>query len=85
MITKTEQLKKKYKKVEIFGDGDKWQLICKVETNAFMKSTKAMVIKKGLLVQVTTLYKKSNTCAEALVYIENASIQVKYDGTKLIV
>ncbi len=40
----------------VFGDGDMWKLMCKAssEDEGFMKSTKAMEVPGGCILQVTT-------------------------------
>jgi hypothetical protein len=51
-----EDLKKSTEDVEVYGDPDKWILICKVSSHkqGWMKSTKVYDLPTGCLVQVTT-------------------------------
>lgn len=56
------------------GDPGRWVLICKAwsETHGWMKSTKAMEIPTGCLIQVTTEHREDGrcvACAEALVFV----------------
>jgi len=59
--------------IVVFGDGDKWQLICKASSlsEGWMKSTKAMEVPGGCFVQVTTQQKNpdgSYAIAEAIAF-----------------
>jgi hypothetical protein len=66
--------------LEIFGNGDTWQLICKAssKTEGWMKSTKALEIDGvGCLVQVTTQQKNldgSYAIAEAINFVRGVKI-----------
>lgn len=66
--------------LEVFGNGDMFQLLCKASSKSegWMKSTKAMVIPKvGCLVQVTTQQKNIDgtySIAEALSFVPGATI-----------
>lgn len=66
--------------LRIFGDGDKFQLICKAssENEGWMKSTKAMEIPGiGCVVQVTTQQKNADGSygvAEALTFVPGARL-----------
>lgn len=61
--------------VQVFGDGDAWQLICKASSEAegWMKSTKAYEIPgAGCIVQVTTQQRNldgSYAVAEAITFV----------------
>ena len=48
--------KKNVKDVVVFGNGDMFKLLCKAssESQGWMKSTKAMIIPHGVVIQVTT-------------------------------
>ncbi len=72
--------------LEIFGEVDKWRLLCKAssEGEGWMKSTKAMDCYAGCLVQVTTQQRNpdgSYAIAEALSFVPGVSIySSKKDG-----
>lgn len=75
--------------IEIFGDGDIWQLICKAssQSEGWMKSTKAMDIGGGCLVQVTTQQRNldgSYALAEALTWVPGAYIKTADNGRRII-
>lgn len=83
--TSIEDAKKKVSDIEVFGDGDTFELICKASSKSqgWMKSTKAMKIKpNGLLVQVST--QQGDNVAEALTYIPGAVIREDNEGNKRI-
>lgn len=70
--------------VKVFGDGDTFQLICKAssQSEGWMKSTKAMYVGNGCVVQVTTQQQNpdgSYVLAEALVFVPGASIRDNVD------
>jgi hypothetical protein len=65
--------------VKVFGDGDMFQLLCKAssEKEGWMKSTKAMQVTGGCVVQVTTQQRNpdgSYAVAEALTYVPGVFI-----------
>ena len=62
-----------------FGNPDAWQLICKASSAAegWMKSTKAMEVTQGCLVQVTTRQRNPDGCcvvAEAVTFVPGLRI-----------
>ena len=66
--------------LKIIGDGDLFKVLCKVssESEGWMKSTKAMQLHNGCLVQVTTQQKNydgSYAVAEALTFVPNVRIE----------
>lgn len=80
-------------RVVTFGDPDSFQLICKAQSKSWMKSTKAMDIGGGCLVQVSTQTRNKDggfAIAEALTYVPSVSIVEQTDakgkviGRKLI-
>ena len=77
-VTSNEDLKKKVGDVEIVGK-DIWKLISKASSKKekWMKSTKAMQVVGGIVLQVTT--QNDSNVAEALVFVPNAKITEK-DG-----
>jgi hypothetical protein len=60
--------------IKVFGDPDTWQLICKASSKAqgWMKSTKAMPVHGGVLVQVST--QQGDRVAEAVTFVPGAGI-----------
>lgn len=60
--------------IEVYGDGDLWKLLCKAssQSEGWMKSTKAMPVGNGCLVQVTTQQRNpdgSYALAEAITFV----------------
>ena len=73
--------------IKIFGDGDLWVLICKAssESEGWMKSTKAMQLPRGCLIQVTTQQRNldgSYSVAEAVTYAPDVSIMEDNNGVR---
>ena len=79
--------------LQVLGNGDLWQLLCKVSSKSegWMKSTKVLEVTpeyeheslhtvKGCLVQVTT--QQGECVAEALVYIPD--VKISECGMKLV-
>lgn len=67
------------KDIQIVGNGDMFQLLCKTSSNdeGWMKSTKAMQLFNGCLVQVTTQQMNpdgSYSVAEALSFVPDVKI-----------
>lgn len=67
--------------LKVFGNGDAWKLICKASSTeqGWMKSTKAMQVGDGCLVQVTTQQKNPDgswAIAEALAFVPGISINM---------
>lgn len=65
--------------VVVFGNGDLWQLMCKASSQreGWMKSTKAMEVPGGALVQVTTQQRNpdgSYAVAEALAFVPGVHV-----------
>jgi len=71
--------------IEIYGNGDMFQLLCKASSKAegWMKSTKAMGVPGGCVVQVTT--QQGDNVAEALVFVPGVEIvkDSAYGGYRL--
>lgn len=72
------------KDIQFYGNGDMFQLLCKAhsETEGWMKSTKAMEVAGGCVVQVTTQQRNpdgSYVVAEALTFVPG--VQVVTDET----
>lgn len=65
---------KNVKDVRFFGNPDAWRLICKAssESEGWMKSTKAMELPNGCLIQVTT--QQGDNVAEAVTFVPDIRI-----------
>lgn len=77
--TSIADAKAKVSDIKVVGNGDAWQLICKASSEAqgWMKSTKAMPIGTGCIVQVTTQQMGiggTYAVAEAVVWVPNCRI-----------
>ena len=71
--------------IKVVGNGDMFQLLCKASSKAegWMKSTKAMEVHGGCVVQVTTQQRNpdgSYAVAEAVTFVPNARIVDDLDG-----
>ena len=74
--------------IKKFGNPDEWRLICKAssEDEGWMKSTKAMPIGNGVLVQVTTQQRNNDgsySLAEAVTFVPGAYIDL-HSGRRII-
>ena len=84
-VVSSEDLKKKVSDVQIIGNPDTFQLICKASSKeqGWMKSTKAMDVDGlGVVLQVST--QQGSNVAEAITFIPNAKILVDVNGNKHI-
>jgi hypothetical protein len=65
--------------IRIFGDPDSWQLIVKPgsDSQEWMRSTKAMEVPGGCLVNVST--QVGNSVAEAVCFVPGVSIHLLSD------
>ena len=84
--TRADDLRRNVPDVKVVGDPDAWQLICKAssEREGWMKSTKAMDLPTGMLVQVTTQQRNpdgSYAVAEALTFVPGGYVAERDDGT----
>jgi len=76
--------------IKVVGNGDMFRLLCKASSQAegWMKSTKAMEVVGGCVVQVTTQQKNSDgsyAVAEALAYVPGVKIaDDENNGRKLV-
>ncbi len=71
--------------IKVFGNGDMWQLLCKASSDieGWMKSTKAISVPGGCLVQITTQQRdRDGNCAiaEALVFVPGVVIVPDTNG-----
>lgn len=76
--------KTKISDIEVYGNGNLFQLICKASSKeqGWMKSTKAMEIPNGCIVQVTT--QQNEHVAEALTYVPGVKIKLDEKGNKFL-
>ena len=77
--------------IKVVGDGDSWRLLCKASSQeeGWMKSTKAMPVNGGCLVQVSTQQRNpdgSYALAEAIAFVPGSSIvdDTDHGGRKLV-
>jgi hypothetical protein len=82
--TETAVVKQNVNDVKFWGDGDTWKLISKAssENEGWMKSTKAIQLNEGCLVQVTTQQRNlddSYSLAEAIAFAPKARISEVID------
>lgn len=71
--------------IKVVGDGDLWKVLCKASSvsEGWMKSTKAMEVPGGCVVQVTTHQKNadfSHSVAEALTFVPGVVIIADING-----
>jgi hypothetical protein len=82
--------RKNVKDIKVVGNGDMFSLLCKAssESEGWMKSTKAMAVVGGCIVQVTTQQRNNDgsyAVAEALTYVPGVTItDDDNNGRKLI-
>ena len=76
--------KENVKDIQFWGNGDLFKLLCKAssKTEGWMKSTKAMQVPNGCVVQVTT--QQWANVAEALTFVPGVKIQEEKDGDNVI-
>ena len=88
--TNVEEAKTNIPDLKVVGNGDMWQLLCKASSQGegWMKSTKAMQLPDGCLVQVTTQQRGTHgpdTVAEAITYVPGVRIVDDINGGKKLV
>ena len=76
--------------LRVVGDGDTFKLICKASSQAegWMKSTKAMEVHNGCIVQVSTQQRGPNgsyALAEAICFVPNVILQNLEDGGRTLI
>jgi hypothetical protein len=82
--------KKNVKDIKVVGDGDMFRLLCKAssDTEGWMKSTKAMEVPNGCVVQVTTQQRNEDgtyAIAEAISFVPGVKLaDDKNNGRKLV-
>ena len=85
----TAEAKASVSDIKVVGDCDIWKLLCKASSaqQGWMKSTKAMQIQGGCLVQVTTQQKNpdgSYSTAESVCFAPGAKIVDGINGGKAL-
>ena len=82
--TSINDAKQKVSDIEVFGNGDLFQLISKASSKSqgWMKSTKAMETPTGCVIQVTT--QNRDRIAEALTFVPGSKIMTDDNGDKYI-
>lgn len=73
-VVSTEDCKEKVSDIQVVGDPDIWQLVCKVSSKSqnWSKSTKAMEVPTGVVLQVTTQVGKQ--IFESLLFVPEISV-----------
>ena len=76
--------------IQVVGNGDMFQLLCKASSKSegWMKSTKAMQLPNGCLVQVTTQQRNpdgSYAVAEALTFVPQVTLIKDINGGRRLV
>jgi hypothetical protein len=69
--------------VTVVGNPDRWCLLSKASADGWMKSTKAMSVEGGALVQVSTLQRNPDggyTAAEGIAYVPDVKIVDDVNG-----
>ena len=84
-VVSVEDLKTKVSDVEVVGNGNLFQVLSKASSKAqgWMKSTKAMQLPYGCLVQVTT--QQGSNVAEALCYVPDVKIAPDHNGGQKLI
>jgi len=78
-VTSGKDLKKKVSDVKTYGNPDIWVLVCKASSQkqGWMKTTKALAIGEGCLVQTETQQKNldgSYSLSQALTFVSDITI-----------
>ena len=78
------------KDIRVVGNGDMFQLLCKASSQeeGWMKSTKAMQVKHGCVVQVTTQQRNpdgSYAVAEALTFVPGVCLADDENGGRKLI
>ncbi len=83
-VVNIEDATKKVSDIKVVGNGDLWQLLCKASSKeqGWMKSTKAMQIASGCVVQVTT--QQGGNIAEAITFVPGVVIVDDVNGGKAL-
>lgn len=86
--TNSETVKANVEDIKFFGDPNLFKLISKASSNeeGWMKSTKALDVGAGVVIQVTTQQRNpdyTNAIAEALVYVPGVTLVGEGDAIKI--
>lgn len=89
-VVNEEDVKQKVSDVKIVGDGNLFQLLSKASSvqQGWMKSTKAMEVIGGCVVQVSTQQKDENgyySVAEALTFVPGVKIVNDINGGRKLI
>ena len=78
--TTANKTQEQVKDIEFWGNGDMWKLISKASSKSegWMKSTKALELPQGCLIQVST--QQGDNVAEAITYVEGIRINENRDS-----
>ena len=81
-VVNIEDGKQKISDIKVVGDGNLFQLLCKASSKeqGWMKSTKAMDVGHGCVVQVTT--QQGDNISEALTFVPDVTIVDDVNGGK---
>lgn len=84
-VKNIEDAKAKINDIQVTGDGDMFQLLCKASSKSqgWMKSAKAMQTPHGCVVQVTT--QQGDNVAEALIYVPGVEIAPDINGGRKLI
>ena len=84
-VTNIDDAKKKIGDIQVVGNGDLFQLLCKASSKSqgWMKSSKAMETPFGCVVQVTT--QQGENVAEAVTFVPGVKVGVDESGNKSLV
>lgn len=84
-VKNIEDAKEKVSDIEVVGNGDMFQLLCRASSKdqRWMKSTKAMQVPNGCVIQATT--QQGDNVAEALTFVPGVKIVDDIDGGKKLV
>jgi hypothetical protein len=79
-ITSMEELKANGSDIQLHGDPGAWVCVCKASSKeqGWMKSTKAMQLPQGVLVQVST--QQGKEVAEALTFVPGGKLYIDKKG-----
>lgn len=88
-ISDSHEAKKNISDLKIFGNPDTWELICKASSQdqGWMKSTKAMNVGHGVVIQVSTQQRNpdgSYAIAESTVFVPGATIEGDTDSREIV-
>ena len=88
--TNVEEAKTNIPDLKVVGNGDMWQLLCKASSQgeSWMKSTYAMQLPDGFLVQVTTYQETPSgyiAACQAAVHVPGVRIVDDINGGKKLV